>query len=58
LTEYVAKGGFLVVTNDGYNLASARHLEDINEDATDFNALLEPMGIKFQHGISAVGLCA
>lgn len=50
LTEYVAQGGFLVVTNSAYNLASARHLEDINEDATDFNALLKPLGIEFGYG--------
>ena len=50
LTEYVAQGGFLVVTNSAYNLASARHLEDLNEDATDFNALLKPLGIEFGYG--------
>ena len=38
------------MTNSGYNLASARHVEDVNEDATDFNLLLEPMGIKFGFG--------
>lgn len=56
LSEYVNQGGFLVVTNSADNLASARQLDDINEDATDFNALLEPMGIKFQHGNAGGGI--
>jgi hypothetical protein len=50
LTGYLAQGGFLVVTNSAYNLASTRQVEDLNEDATDFNALLEPLGIKFSYG--------
>lgn len=50
LTDYVAQGGFLIVTNCAYNLASTRQLEDINEDATDFNGLLEPIGIQFFYG--------
>ncbi len=50
LTGYLAQGGFLVVTNSASNLASTRQLEDLNEDATDFNALLEPLGIKFSYG--------
>lgn len=56
LTDYVAQGGFLVVTNSAYNLASTRQLEDINEDATDFNALLTPFGIKFSYGNLGGGL--
>lgn len=56
LAGYVDQGGFLVVTNSADNLASARQLDDINEDATDFNALLEPMGIKFQHGSVGGGI--
>jgi hypothetical protein len=50
LTEYVAQGGFLVVTNTGYNIAQVRHLEDLNEDVTALNKLLEPMGVKFWYG--------
>lgn len=50
LTEYVKQGGFMVVTNTSYSLAQARHLEDVNEDMTDFNAMLKPMGIEFGYG--------
>ena len=50
LENYVAKGGFLVVTNSNYNYIMMRRLEDSNEDARDLNALLEPMGIRFTYG--------
>jgi len=50
LTQYVEQGGFLVVTNSAYNLASTRQLADLNEDATDFNPLLKPLGIQFSYG--------
>jgi Peptidase family M28 len=50
LEDYVAKGGFLVVTNSNYNYVMMRRLEDSNEDARDLNALLEPMGIRFTYG--------
>jgi hypothetical protein len=50
LENYVSTGGFLVVTNSGYNYVMLRRLEDYNEDARDLNALLEPMGIRFTYG--------
>lgn len=50
LTDYVNRGGFMVVTNMGYNLAVVRELQDINEDMTDFNRLLKPWGITFGVG--------
>lgn len=50
LTDYVANGGFLVVTNSAAGLASSRQLEDLNEDVTDLNPLLEPFGVKFSYG--------
>jgi hypothetical protein len=56
LTDFVADGGFLVVTNSAYGLASMRQLEDLNEDATDLNPLLEPFGVKFSHGYLGGGV--
>ena len=50
LENYVAQGGFLVVTNSNYNYVMMRRLEDSNEDARDLNTLLEPMGIRFTYG--------
>lgn len=56
LTQYIEKGGFVLVTNSGYNIAQVRRVEDINEDATDFNAWLKPFGIQFKHGETGGGM--
>ncbi len=50
LTAYVDQGGFLLVTNSASSLASARRVEETNEEATDLNRLLIPMGIEFKEG--------
>ncbi len=50
LESYLEAGGFLVVTNSGYNHVMVRRLEDSNEDARDLNDLLEPMGIRLMFG--------
>ncbi len=50
LEGYVRAGGFLVVTNSGFNYVMMRQLEDSNEDGRDLNPLLEPMGIRFAYG--------
>ncbi|MRS02517.1 hypothetical protein EG832_04720 [bacterium] len=50
LTKYVEDGGLMLVTNSAYSLASGRRVEEINEEATTINSLLEPMGIEFRNG--------
>ncbi len=50
LTRYVEEGGLLLVTNSAYSLASGRQVEEVNEDATAINSLLEPLGIEFKTG--------
>jgi hypothetical protein len=56
LTQYIEKGGFVLVTNSGYNIAQVRRVEDINEDATDFNSWLKPLGIQFKYGETDGGM--
>jgi hypothetical protein len=50
LKGYVAEGGFIVVVNSAHNYASTIVLNNLNLSVRSFNALLEPMGIKFIYG--------
>ena len=51
LDEYVRDGGLLVVLNSASNFAMSRSLDERNDDARALNALLEPMGVKFNYGV-------
>jgi hypothetical protein len=47
LEQYVADGGFLVITNSARRFISATHMLDANEDWSDVNALSERFGVTF-----------
>jgi hypothetical protein len=47
LEDYVADGGFLVVTNSDSNYITVRFTDNHNEDSRALNGFLEPMGIRF-----------
>ncbi|CAG0927593.1 Aminopeptidase S [Thermoflexales bacterium] len=47
LEEYVANGGFLVLTNSAHRLKLSNRTFDANEDWSDVNALAERFGVTF-----------
>jgi hypothetical protein len=51
LQDYLAQGGFLVVTNSSCTYAIKRCTDDPNEDTKALNALLEPLGARFTLGL-------
>jgi hypothetical protein len=50
LQNYLASGGFLVITNSNCNYTLKRCTDDLNEDTKALNAFLEPMGVRFMLG--------
>ena len=48
LEGYVSDGGLLVLTNSGHRLKYGARIEDVNEDASDANALASRFGLSYQ----------
>jgi len=50
IEQYIAEGGFLVITNSSFNLLLGRKIEDRNENVFALNPFLSSIGIRFQYG--------
>jgi hypothetical protein len=48
LVDYVASGGFLVLTNSGHRLKYGARVEDANEDISDANLLASRFGLTYR----------